>query len=127
MKAIKGYIIDVLEKENRMHKRNLTKNRKALKTPHPISFTVKLVSYWNDYGERDFSATKENIEDALISAIEGFLSVNNRTDVQADCYVMANLQNGVKIDLPEKHWESTWKEIRATEERKALEKWRKEK
>lgn len=102
MKEIKGFIIDKLEHDNRCYKKNLTKNKRALKQPLPTAFTVDIVSSWDD--ECDSWAKASTLEEAMEQAIKKFKSTNNREDVQGEYFVTVHLQNGISLDLPKKYW-----------------------
>jgi len=103
MKTIKSYIIDELEKELRLMKRDMTKNKRALCSPIPVAFTVEL---WRDDAWKGcvmVSTSKSNeIEKAFSGAIKECKDKKKKYDV---AYVVAHLKNGKNVELPKKYWE----------------------
>jgi hypothetical protein len=115
VKEIKSYIIDTLEKENRHIKKTMSKNRDALKKPHPTYFVVNIISLWANEGEINVSIKKDTLEKAFQAAVEKFKELNKRRDIQADFHVYAYLYNGVELKLPNKYWDKLEKEERLRE------------
>lgn len=103
LKEIKGYIIDELEKQNRLMKKTMSKNRDALKKPYPTHFIVDIIGLLG--GEINVSINKETLEEAFEVATKRFKELNKRDDVQANIIVYAYLYNGVGILLPKKYWD----------------------
>ena len=100
MKTIKSYIIDELKKELRLMKRNMTKNKRSLSCPVPVSFTVEL---WDDETRpAQILVKREKIEDAFREAIKE--NKDPKTNPYRVIGVTAHLQNGKNIDIPKKYW-----------------------
>ena len=89
MKDIKGFIIDTIEKEMRLFKMNMTKNKKALQDPYPVYFTIK-----QDSGE--FKA--KTIEEVI-----------KKIDKNDYCILNAHLKCGKKVEIPKKYWVDIFK------------------
>jgi hypothetical protein len=83
MKNIKGFIIDEIEKEMRLFKMGMTKNKRALEDPYPIYFTIQQ--------DKEFKA---NTIEEVVSKIKP----------DSYCTLFAHLKCGKKIEIPKKYW-----------------------
>ncbi len=99
MTNLKSYLIGYLEKENRILKTQMSKNRSALKMSIPEKFEVMINTY-NIY-------SGPTIESALKKIMEASGAIES-------IFVHAVFANQVRIMVPQKYWmhimENIWKQ-----------------
>ena len=103
MTNLKSYLIGYLERENRILKTQMSKNRSALKMSIPEKFEAMICTYKQVYSGPTLESALKKIMD-VPKIIEGIS-------------VYAVFANQVKIQIPTKYWMHSWKQMQKTSEK----------
>ncbi len=109
-------IIKSLRSANRADIRSLEKALKKVRSSRnelkricdssKLTFIVKLVSMWQDHGEKNVKTRGTGQLQKLIQKSEAkFKKTNNRTDLQAEYSVFVQLRNKDVFSVPKELWE----------------------
>jgi hypothetical protein len=119
--GIVTHLRSALGKENEAAKAVSARARKGIRIlqkspdPHDLKYRVVLTSLWAAEGEESVTMDRKGpIADLMHDAIEQFLRINKRSDVQAryDVYVILESRGKavVAVQLPETFWgQYKWK------------------
>lgn len=107
-KALVAEIQHSMKKNRKLHQSMVEQLDEALKESDDVEayrFGVKLYSLWQDHGEKTaYTHRNKDLEKAFRRAIQKFLRINNRSDVQARWEVTVRLPCGHVQQLPERMW-----------------------
>ena len=105
MKSLRTYIIETLEHENKAMKRAMLKNKKALKDPKTVEFTVEVsMSIEAIDPPMSFFGKAEKLEDAFQEAHDKFEESGREFGGLLIYRVNVRLKGGAILEVPLDYW-----------------------
>ena len=116
MKAIRSYVIDTLERQNRHYKAIMVKNKHILSDPLPVAYTVSVSYPENSDTTYNFNVSEirsEFLDKAMHKAITSFIKNGNEgCDIESLLVtVVAHFRNSIVLDIPEVYWRDIRKQV----------------
>jgi hypothetical protein len=105
MKAIRSYVIDTLERQNRHYKAIMVKNKRILSNPLPIAYTVSVGYKNSDMSSNVSEIRSEFLDEAMYKAMTAFIKNYEGCDLNhCTITVVAHFRNSIILDIPEEYW-----------------------